>query len=34
MVELFGKRYGHHVGTATAEEVCNAWTWNKRARTG
>jgi nicotinamidase-related amidase len=34
MLELFGKRYRHHVETATAEEVCDAWTTRKRARTG
>jgi nicotinamidase-related amidase len=34
MLELFGKRYRHHVETAAAEEVCDALTRGRRARTG
>ena len=34
MLELFGKRYRHHVETATAEEVCDAWRTSRGTRTG
>jgi nicotinamidase-related amidase len=34
MLELVGRWYRHYVETASAEEVCDAWTRNKRARTG